>query len=760
MEVKSQSNQSIFGPVLLEINFKSVAFTSAPFAAIAVVWFVLFGLFLFCAFICCCCCRRNKPYGYSRVAYALSVIFLLLFTIAAIAGCVIMYTGEAKFMSSVTSVTKYIVNRGLDIVNKLISVYNYLSSAKTIVFNEHFLPSDLLGQIDNVNSLINATGNLPQLTSVHIHDTILLVLNPVNVIFFAITVFLIVLAFLGFLFSILGLQCCVYIFVVIGWIIITVTFLMCGVFLVFHNIVSDTCVAMDQWVQNPMANATLKEFLPCLDKEFGENVLEASKSVSSGVDTLLNQYIDLVANNNNQTGPLVPLLCEPNTTQGCGAGHVALGNAPEEWKKYVCEASKDGICTTAGRLTPDMYNHMTSAVNVSYGLNDMGPFLAGLVDCSMIIDTFKDISQNHCPGLKKFSQWVYIGFGLKGIHVKIEEENSTLVLAADRTHRKDPLDNFNYYKGGWNITEKHYFSSVGFTAAPLFLIAGFCTGCIVLYFAQGSFHSSTTNTVEYVVEQADITVDKLRNVSESLQVAKLIGVNQISLPPNIQADIESVDKKINDYAKTLESETKGNSGKTRHVLDSIKLALIIIASVMLLLAFLGFAFSVSGMPISVYISVIIGWILVTVIFVLCGMFIIVQNTMTDTCVAMDQWVQYPRAQTSLDDILPCMDHTTAQQALDESNDVTNSLIGIVNDFISNVANSNIPRDGSPIFYNQSGPVVPLLCSSPYNSDKSCNDDQVNFSNAAEVKDLNSSLWNGRNIFAKFQQREFALQKAD
>lgn len=37
-------------------------------------------------------------------------------------------------------------------------------------------------------------------------------------------------------------------------------------------------------------------------------------------------------------------------------------------------------------------------------------------------------------------------------------ENPSLILAAERTHRKDPLDDFNYYKGGWNISERHYIS--------------------------------------------------------------------------------------------------------------------------------------------------------------------------------------------------------------------------------------------------------------------------------------------------------------
>ncbi|XP_022716547.1 uncharacterized protein LOC111275432 [Durio zibethinus] len=324
----------------------SVAYSSAPFAAIAIVWFVLFGLFLLCTCICsCCCCRRKKPYGYSRLAYALSLIFLILFTIAAIVGCAIMYTGEGRFQGSVNGVTNYIVNQAISVVNNLISVYNYLSSAKNIVLNQHFLPPNLITEIDKVKSLINATGNIPHIKSAHITDSMLNILNPVNVALITITVFLLLLAFLGFLFSILGMQSCVHLFVVIGWIVITLTYILCGIFLVFHNIVADTCVAMDEWVQNPMANSSMKELIPCWDREFGQNVLDASRSVTTGVNGILNQYIVAVANNetlipsqavpvyHNQSGPLVPVICDPytkgDTRQSCGVGEVALSNAAE-----------------------------------------------------------------------------------------------------------------------------------------------------------------------------------------------------------------------------------------------------------------------------------------------------------------------------------------------------------------------------------------------------------------------------------------------
>lgn len=37
-------------------------------------------------------------------------------------------------------------------------------------------------------------------------------------------------------------------------------------------------------------------------------------------------------------------------------------------------------------------------------------------------------------------------------------QNSSLLLAEDRTRRKDPLDSFKKYNGGWNITNKHYWA--------------------------------------------------------------------------------------------------------------------------------------------------------------------------------------------------------------------------------------------------------------------------------------------------------------
>lgn len=41
-------------------------------------------------------------------------------------------------------------------------------------------------------------------------------------------------------------------------------------------------------------------------------------------------------------------------------------------------------------------------------------------------------------------------------------ENTPLPLAAERTRRKDPLDGFNKYTSGWNISDHHYWAVTSF----------------------------------------------------------------------------------------------------------------------------------------------------------------------------------------------------------------------------------------------------------------------------------------------------------
>lgn len=358
-------------------------------------------------------------------------------------------------------------------------------------------------------------------------------------------------------------------------------------------------------------------------------------------------------------------------------------------------------------------------------------------------------------------------------------ENTMSALAAQRTYRKDPLDGFKKYTGGWNLKDHHYWASVGFTAAPVLVIAAMwflcfgvwllvmvccsCSrkqpekqksaaayqfslillvifgiasiiGCIVLYAGQGRFHKTTSRALEYVVNQADLTVDKLKDVSDNIAQAKQVGVDKIFVPPSVQADIDQIEAKIDSSTNALAGQTVENSEDMRHLLDSVRLALILTAAVMLSLTLIGFLLSVIRMPFLVYILVIVGWLLVSGSFILSGTFLVLHNVAGDTCVAMDEWVQYPSAHTALDEILPCMDDVTVQETKQRSKEVTYQLVEVINEVITNVSNLNFSPNFPTMYLNQSGPPVPILCN-PFHSDltdRACSSGEVDLNNAREV----------------------------
>lgn len=116
----------------------------------------------------------------------------------------------------------------------------------------------------------------------------------------------------------------------------------------------------------------------------------------------------------------------------------------------------------------------------------------------------------------------------------------------------------------------------------------------------------------------------------------------------------------------------------------------------------------------------------------------------DTCVAMDEWVQNPTARTALDDILPCVDNATAQETLLRTKDVTYQLVTVVNTVITNVSNINFAPNFVPLYFNQSGPLVPVLCN-PFNADltaRQCSAGEVDLDNATQVN-INGAQNKGR-----------------
>ncbi|CAL4970965.1 unnamed protein product [Urochloa decumbens] len=411
-----------------EHYWASVGFTAAPVFAAATVWFVVFGFALFLAGCCFCCCPSGGGASYSRARLAVTLLLLLAATAAAAAGCAVLYDGQGRFHGSTAATVDYVARQSGDTVANLRGFTGFLETARAAGVGPFTLPEEVKGRIDGVVRKVGDAADVLAARTSSNAAKIRAALETVRKVLIVVAAAMLILAFLGLVFSLCGLESVIYVLVFFAWILVAGTFVLCGTFLLLHNVVGDTCEAMGEWVAHPQARTALDDILPCVDTAAATEALDRSKEVNYQLVATLNAALTNVSNrdfppgtppplNYNQSGPPVPPLCNPYTPdlrdRACAPGELTLDAAPQEWRRYVCTttASESGAetCATPGRVTPAMYEQMAGAANVSYGLRHYGPVLVALADCTFVRETFGNIGGEHCPGLSRYSGQVFRG---------------------------------------------------------------------------------------------------------------------------------------------------------------------------------------------------------------------------------------------------------------------------------------------------------------------------------------------------------------
>ncbi|KAF8783877.1 hypothetical protein HU200_000322 [Digitaria exilis] len=422
-----------------EHYWASVGFTAAPVFAAAAVWFVVFGIALFLAGCCFCCCPSGGGTSYSRACLVLSLVLLLVATAAAAVGCAVLYDGQGRFHGSTTATVDYVARQSGDTVANLRSFTGFMDTAKAAGVGPVTLPEDVKGRIDDVVRKVGAAADVLAARTSSNAAKIRAALDTVRKLLIVVAAAMLLLAFLGLVFSLCGLESIIYVLVFFGWILVAGTFLLCGTFLLLHNVVGDTCEAMGEWVAHPQAHTALDDILPCVDTAAATEALDRSKEVNYKLVAILNGALANVTNrddlppqtppplNYNQSGPPVPLLCNPYTSdlhdRPCAPGEVIADAAAQTWQGHVCQSttidatSAAEVCTSPGRVTPSMYTQLAGAANVSYGLYHYGPVLVELADCTFVRETFRSIGDDHCPGLRRYSGQVFRGLLAAGVGV-------------------------------------------------------------------------------------------------------------------------------------------------------------------------------------------------------------------------------------------------------------------------------------------------------------------------------------------------------
>ncbi|KAM5567084.1 hypothetical protein ABKV19_015282 [Rosa sericea] len=358
------------------------------------------------------------------------LIILIVFTCAATVGCILLSVGQAEFHEEVLHTLNFVVNQSDYTVQTLRNVTEYLTLAKDINVAQVFLPTDVMDSIDKLNVDLNtAADTLTEKTSEN-SDKVKKVFSIVRSVLIAVAAVMLFLAVIGLLLSVLRHQHAIHIFIVSGWLLVAITFILCGAFVILNNAVSDTCMAMEEWVENPHAETALSNVLPCVDQKTTNQTLSQSKGIINDMVTVVNTFIYTYANTYpshsdpyyyNQSGPLMPALCYPYDSElrdtQCGDQQVSITNASLVWQNYTCEVSASGMCITPGRVKPEIYTQLVAAVNESYALQHYTPPLLSLQDCNFVRDTFRTITSSYCPPLDHYLKIVNAGLALISVGV-------------------------------------------------------------------------------------------------------------------------------------------------------------------------------------------------------------------------------------------------------------------------------------------------------------------------------------------------------
>lgn len=86
---------------------------------------------------------------------------------------------------------------------------------------------------------------------------------------------------------------------------------------------------------------------------------------------------------------------------------------------------------------------------------------------------------------------------------------------------------------------------------------------------QDEFHGEGLDTLGFVVNQSDFTVQVLKNVTDFLSLAKTINVHHLYLPSDVQLKIDNLIGDLDDAASVLSEKTTENSSKIRQVFNDM-----------------------------------------------------------------------------------------------------------------------------------------------------------------------------------------------
>ncbi|XP_058748791.1 uncharacterized protein LOC131621759 [Vicia villosa] len=321
-----------------------------------------------------------------------------------------------------------------------------------------------------------------------------------------------------------------------------------------------------------------------------------------------------------------------------------------------------------------------------------------------------------------------------------EDNAKEQIRQKDNTIRVDPLENFQKYRGGFNITNKNYWSSLiftgvyGYAIGMLFLLCGilygvflviakFCsrendgegkrmkkafpcnyktcdvslillalflmliaivaTGLVLVGSAR--FHSEAKISVDIIIKTANKALETIHNTTEALK-----GMENSLMEANVSieasSNLDSTAEKLDDASGNIEMQARKNR---RLINKGLKIVFVTTTVIMCLNLLAVTVLSVCGvlrLRRSLYMLVAFCWLMTVLCWLFFGVYFFIEKFSSDACIALDNFQENPY-NNSLSSILPCQELLKAKPVLSEFSSGIYHLVNEVNTNLSMQATS-------------------------------------------------------------------------
>ncbi|KAL8491811.1 hypothetical protein ACS0TY_023424 [Phlomoides rotata] len=321
------------------------------------------------------------------------------------------------------------------------------------------------------------------------------------------------------------------------------------------------------------------------------------------------------------------------------------------------------------------------------------------------------------------------------LSIMIMALNFTLLAAesgrfSDDTVRVDPLDKLKKYRGGYDITNKHYWGSTAFTGiygyvlAVVWLLCGVGYGVFVvvkrtcmnsrnlkkrrpyhkncnlhqplllgLVFTllaiigsglvlggNAEFHSRAKTVIDVIIDTADDASDTIYSTTGAMKdmVTRLRDVNA---DPEETRFLTSTSRRLDSQADDIARQASKNRRLIDKILNIVYIITTAIISLTLVTIIALLVLGVLKFQRTVQVLIALCWTFTVCCWLFFGIYFFLQNFSKDTCTAIESFQQDPY-NNSLSSFLPCDELVSARSVL---TDVSKGIYDIVNEVNYNIS---------------------------------------------------------------------------